>query len=125
MILVVDDKVTLQPTLQGALTRAGYAVATARNNMEALDYLRRHEPPELILLDVGMPTADDLSFLTLQQNDPLLAHIPVVVLSECRLRAWDAGTLPAAELLLKPVAFETLVASITEHCVPAEDWLAA
>ena len=80
-ILVVDDDQDLRDAIADILSDEGYRVGQAGNGAEALTYLRTHEKPDLILLDLMMPVMDGLQFRREQRRDPLLAEIPVVVLT--------------------------------------------
>jgi CheY-like chemotaxis protein len=87
---------------------------------EALDYLRhagRHaEPaaaprPGIILLDLNMPGIDGRETLKIIRADPVLARIPVVILTTSAAEddiatAYDAG---ANSYIVKPNAFRSLV----------------
>jgi CheY-like chemotaxis protein len=57
-------------------------VADASDGVEGLQSAREHRP-DLILLDLMMPTMDGWTFLEEQRQDPKLADIPVVLLSGC------------------------------------------
>ena len=52
MILICDDDVTVRTSLTLVLKRAGYEVATAANQQEAIDFVR-HTCPQLILMDMN------------------------------------------------------------------------
>lgn len=58
-ILIVEDEPNIREVISFALDRAGHAIATARNGVEALQQVRRG-PPDLIVLDIGMPEMDGL-----------------------------------------------------------------
>jgi two-component system OmpR family response regulator len=58
-ILIADDEPNIREVIAFALERAGHATATARNGSEALQQFRR-APPDLVVLDVGMPEMDGL-----------------------------------------------------------------
>jgi two-component system OmpR family response regulator len=58
-ILIADDEPNIREVISFALERAGFAIATARNGVEALQQVRR-SPPDLIILDIGMPEMDGL-----------------------------------------------------------------
>jgi len=53
-ILVVDDEPQLRRVMLATLTDLGYVVMTATSGEEALEKFR-HEPPDLVLLDLNMP----------------------------------------------------------------------
>ena len=52
MILICDDDTTVRTSLTLVLKRAGYEVATAANQQEAIDFVR-HTCPHLILMDMN------------------------------------------------------------------------
>ncbi len=58
-ILVVDDESLLRRTLAFNLEQAGYRASTAANAEDALAIIQR-DPPDLILLDIGLPGMDGL-----------------------------------------------------------------
>ena len=57
-----------------------YVILTATNGREALDKVV-NEPPDLILLDIMMPIMDGFTVLNELKADPLLRHIPVIIIS--------------------------------------------
>ncbi|HIW78329.1 MAG TPA: response regulator [Candidatus Bilophila faecipullorum] len=79
-VLVVDDEVHFRYFLKVLLEKAGYAVKTARNGLEALDMLAEWSPG-LITLDVMMPEQSGLTFYGALCRDAGWKHIPVVMLS--------------------------------------------
>ena len=58
-ILVVDDEPEIVALCSDYLRAAGYAVLTARDGRAALDLLRA-SPPDLVVLDLGLPEVDGL-----------------------------------------------------------------
>jgi two-component system, OmpR family, response regulator len=58
-ILVVDDDPHIRDVISFALQKAGMTIETARDGSEALVSFRRH-PPDMIILDIGMPDTDGL-----------------------------------------------------------------
>lgn len=57
-ILLVEDEAMVRAVAERALTRHGYKVVTATNGEEALECLETHEPFDLLISDVVMPTMD-------------------------------------------------------------------
>jgi CheY-like chemotaxis protein len=102
-ILVVEDNPVALEGLAVVLGRAGYAVATAINGREALDYLHRRPPPDLIVLDMLMPVLDGWHFLAQVRREPWLARVPVVVTTGTILTPEWANSQGCAGLLRKPV----------------------
>jgi DNA-binding NtrC family response regulator len=69
-ILVVDDDDIARGAIDALLSREGYSVASARNGIEAMNFLRR-EDVELVLTDLRMPGADGFEVLRFAaRNNP-------------------------------------------------------
>src|SRR6185503_7948078 len=94
-VLVVEDHAETRNALVRLLHLQGYAVSTARDGEDALDYVRR-VPVALIVMDLEMPRVDGWLLRRRLLEDPALAHIPVVVFSS---RA--AGDLPDVAFVRK------------------------
>lgn len=56
-VLVVEDAPDIRELLEVTLTGAGYRVRTAASGVDGLD-LARTEPPDLVVLDRGLPDLD-------------------------------------------------------------------
>src|ERR1700676_1222569 len=80
-ILLIDDNPLTRESVSMVLAAAGYCVALANNGADALQRLREHRRPDLILLDLSMPVLDGHDFRLKQQQDDALASIPVLVFS--------------------------------------------
>jgi CheY-like chemotaxis protein len=105
-ILIVEDEPDARNTLCDALAVQGYVAATASNGLEALDWLRAHDPPDAVLLDLTMPVMDGWQFLEEKKRDARLATIPVIVITA----SLDAPKRLATEIVLpKPVALGRLL----------------
>ena len=79
-ILVVDDDAMNRDLLDRRLTGQGYVVHLAEGGAEALDYMADN-PVDLVLLDLMMPDIDGLETLRRLKKDPILKHVPVLMLS--------------------------------------------
>jgi CheY-like chemotaxis protein len=114
-ILIVEDNPDSRETLAMVIEGMGYPVSTASNGREALDYLRSHSLPCLILLDLMMPVMDGWEFRNQQRQDPLLADIPILVVSAVndpdQIHAVDA-----IDYLKKPIDFDVLGQRVEEYC---------
>ena len=93
-ILVADDEAILRALVRETLSSGGYAVLEAANGDEALD-LARSARPDLIVLDLMMPSRSGLEVLRELRADPELAATPVVMLT-ARARAADREAAAAA-----------------------------
>jgi adenylate cyclase len=115
LILIAEDSETNIVTLSMCLQSKGYRLAIARNGKEALE-MAHQERPAVILMDLQMPILDGLE-ATRQlrmDNDPNLAHIPIIALTALAMpndrdRALNAG---ATEYMSKPANLKQLVAMI-------------
>jgi CheY-like chemotaxis protein len=78
-ILAVDDDVTLE-TVRLLLEGEGHRVLTAAGGEDGL-LLARTMSPDLILLDLYMPSMDGLEVVRRLKAEPLTRRIPVVALT--------------------------------------------
>jgi twitching motility two-component system response regulator PilH len=81
-VLVVDDDrdfVSLVSRLLELPPRV-YRILRAYSAEEALG-LALKRPPDLILLDLGLPGMSGVDFLDRMQKDPALAKVPVVIVT--------------------------------------------
>ncbi len=91
IFLVEDNRGDIR-LIQEALknTAVDCEVAIARDGVDAMAYLRREgnytdvSLPDLILLDLNLPRKDGREVLADIKADPVLCHIPVVVLTTSR-----------------------------------------
>ena len=103
-LLIVDDALTIRRYHRAIAERAGFRTVEAADGSEALERALT-EPPDLLLVDVNMPTMDGYAFLRAVRSHPDLAAIPAVMISteaeaEDRRLAFEAG---ANLYLVKPV----------------------
>jgi DNA-binding response OmpR family regulator len=109
-VLVVDDDRMLVPLLERGLRFEGFDVQCAYDGAEAIAAAQTR-PPDLVLLDIGMPGRDGFSV----PRDLRRHHdVPVVMLTardevRDKLDALDQG---ADDYVAKPFAFDELVARI-------------
>lgn len=113
VVLVVDDSVDNRELLARWLERLGHMVLTAPGGRAALDLLGTCSV-DLILLDIMMPEMDGYQVLEHLWHDPLLSHIPVVVISakpdvESVARCIELG---AEDYLFKPFNMVLLKARV-------------
>jgi two-component system response regulator VicR len=79
-ILVVEDEKDLNDAYVTILTRAGYDASSAYNGREALDIVA-DSLPDLILLDLRMPTMGGLEFLEIFEASRPKKLPPIIVFS--------------------------------------------
>ena len=110
-ILVVDDAALVRIYYRDALERAGFEVDEALNGLEALEKVLT-APPDLLIVDVNMPTMDGISFLkALRRQAPPTDSIPALVTStEARAQDMAAARAAGANFyLVKPLTQPALV----------------
>jgi chemotaxis family two-component system response regulator Rcp1 len=86
IFLIEDNRGDIR-LIQEALKSTGVDcdVIVARDGIEAMVTLRQNQIcPDLILLDLNLPKKDGREVLAEIKADPLLKHIPVVVLTTSR-----------------------------------------
>ena len=114
-VLIIEDDDEIREILAEMLVERGYSVVTARNGEEGLAAMRVAPPPCLVLLDLMMPVMDGWQLRKEMLADPVLAEIPVVVVSGAA-DVGESAALKAANVLTKPVKWPVLLASVREYC---------
>jgi serine/threonine-protein kinase len=114
-VLVVEDDADIREQLVEIFEARGFQTWSAGNGQEALDLLARGVKPAVIVLDLLMPVMDGGEFLERQLADPVLAGVPVVVLTAQPRRAAELPA-PVRSVLTKPLALPTLIRSIQDAC---------
>lgn len=114
-ILVIEDDTIQRVELAATLQRRGFRVLTATDGNEALNQLSSRPVPDLILLDMLIPSGcgDGRWFLEQRQHIPELTAVSVIIvtsLSEAS-KEW-AASLGAAGLLRKPFEATALLDEI-------------
>jgi PAS domain S-box-containing protein len=115
-ILVVDDELESLKLLTTLLVAEGYQVRPADSGELALASAAA-KPPDLILLDVSMPSIDGLEACRRLKAEPRSRSIPVIFLSaagEIEQRA-EGLRLGADDFISKPFRREELLARVETH----------
>lgn len=82
-ILVIDDETDVREVSKLLFEREGFRVLTASNGQEGM-LLAKVNRPDVILLDVLMPTMDGYATLRVLKDDPDTCHIPVIMVTARR-----------------------------------------
>ncbi len=106
-ILVVDDTKNVQVMISDFLSGQDFEVLTASNGREALDVVHQSEP-DLILLDIMMPTMDGYQFISQLRRE---SSIPVIMITARQqeadiIRGFDLG---ADDYITKPFRLRELL----------------
>jgi signal transduction histidine kinase/CheY-like chemotaxis protein len=112
-VLVIDDDATVHDLMQRFLRKEGLHMVTAVSAEEGLR-LARALRPAAITLDVMLPGMDGWALLTALKADPLLADIPVIMLTIVDDKNMGYA-LGAADYLTKPVDWDRLAAILQKY----------
>lgn len=119
-LLVVEDEVRIAGFLIKGLTAGGYEVEHVDTGSEAL---RRAAESgngySLVLLDLALPDMNGLDVLRRLRADGV--ELPVVIYSAQTGVREEGLRLGAADVLVKPLPFRNVLASVREHAGPAGD----
>ncbi|MFZ2098021.1 MAG: response regulator [Anaerolineales bacterium] len=116
-VLIIDDEPAARESLEALLTAEGYQLEFAMDGIQGL--ARAAELyPDIILLDVMMPGIDGFEVCRRLREDPILAEVPVVMITALddqasRLHGIDAG---ADDFISKPFDKSELRARVRAIC---------
>ena len=109
-ILLVDDDALMRRSLAFHMEQAGYKVHTAANAEDAISLVQR-TPPDLVILDIGLPGIDGLAAL----RDLKAQHnLPVIFLTG-RRREFDEVLgleMGADDYITKPFDVDVVLAHV-------------
>src|SRR4051812_29486807 len=80
-VLIVEDDDDARESVADVLRDEGYDVLTARDGVEALEYLDRIPPPSAMVLDLSLPRVGGLEVLQRMREREYLAQVHICVLS--------------------------------------------
>src|SRR6266536_5093491 len=118
-VLIIDDEVSFTRLLQLNLHHTGrYIAETVNDPAQALSVAREFSP-DVILLDVMMPSLDGGEVATRIQASPKLKETPIVFLTAAIKRnevACHQGHIGGLPFIAKPVDFQEVVDCIEKQC---------
>jgi DNA-binding response OmpR family regulator len=122
-ILVIDDSLVVRKIVETCLRRAGYQVASFADPVPALRALfeaRETAPPDLLIVDIGLPHLDGFDVIRLIRSNEAYRQIPIIVLSRRdgvldRLKARLSG---ASAYITKPFKTQELTSTV-RHLLPS------
>jgi two-component system cell cycle response regulator DivK len=115
-ILVVEDQEDNRQILRDLLSNAGYDMIEAEDGVQAIAAAAQHRP-DLILMDIQLPTLDGYEATRQIKSDPALSAIPIIVVTSYALsgdedKAREAG---CDAYVAKPYSPRALLAKIREY----------
>ena len=111
-ILIVDDTASIRHLVKAVLKREGHTVSEAREGQAGLEQATAH-PPDLLILDVGLPDISGIDVAKQLRQHPLLQDMPILMLTG--LNSTDnviAGLQVADDYVTKPFEKRELLARI-------------
>ena len=119
-VLVVDDDAGLRELLRTSFELADIVVDEAQDATAASRQIAmRH--PDVIVLDVGMPGVDGITFCRGLKSDPRTREIPVVLLTgdaDVELAGWRAGAGAFVRKPFSPLTLLTVVERLAARTSP-------
>lgn len=95
-VLIVDDDPDAREVLEEIAQSLGFETRSASDGLEALDVLRHIDktPPNLITLDLMMPTMDGFAVYSWLRGNPTTRYVPVIVVTAMAHNQLDTLRLP-------------------------------
>ena len=109
-ILLIEDDGSIRSAITRALTDLGHVVATSNTGMSGLESAVDN-PPDVVLLDLGLPDIEGLQVLAMLRA---VSEVPVIVITARdddadMVKALDGG---ADDYVIKPFGIEQLEARL-------------
>lgn len=114
-LLLVDDDADIREAIRMTLEDEGYEVVEAGNGHEALEWLRSHPLPTMMLLDWNMAPMNGAEVMAEVSKEPRLAELPIVVLTADITAQQKVQGSRHADWLKKPFHLDELFAVIRRH----------
>jgi CheY-like chemotaxis protein len=117
-ILVVDDNATNLKLACSVLELAGYAVEGAYDADEALRLIDK-APPQLILMDIGLPGMDGLTLTRKLKSHEKTRQIRIVALTAFAMKGDEQRMLDAGcdGYIAKPIDTRALAGQVAGYLV--------
>ncbi len=114
-VLVVDDNPTNLKLVTDVLGFEGHRMVTARDAKEARGAVQC-SPPDLILMDIGLPDMDGLTLTKLLKSEPQTNHIMIVALTAFAMRGDEEKAIAAGcdGYMIKPIDTRRLPGQVAD-----------
>ena len=115
-VLIVEDNELNMKLFHDLLEAHGYRTVGTRNGIEALDLARKHRP-DLILMDIQLPTIDGYEATRRIRSNADNKNIPIIAVTSYALTGDEAKALAAGcdAYVAKPFSPRQLLAKIIEY----------
>lgn len=122
-VVVIDDDPVDADLVEAALAPEGWSVLRAAGGEEGVRLVRR-ERPSVVLVDLLMPEVDGFAVVERLRQDPVVADVPIVVLTAKEMTRADHERLSgrisflARKGAFRPAELADLVARVGEPRPP-------
>lgn len=115
-ICLIEDHADFREALSEALVSSGrFEIdATLSNAEDALEYLREATPPEVLILDLGLPGMDGLEAIPLIRRAAPETKILVLTVFDNKARVFQALGAGASGYLIKSDGLKAIVQGIVD-----------
>lgn len=124
-VLVLDSSPTSRKILEVVLRRAGHQVACFDEPLEALRFLVRQGPGDLLFLGLDLPRMDGFAVLKYLRGEPRFRAMAAIALLDARdgvLVQVKARLAGARQVVTKPLVQQRIVALLADYvCQGAPD----
>ena len=109
-VLIVDDDARNTFALSSYLETMGMHICTAGNGFEAIAFLARQQPADIILMDMMMPEMDGYEAIEKIKAHPAISDIPIIAVTAKAMKGDREKCLlaGAAAYVSKPVNMQEL-----------------
>ena len=124
-IIVADDDRITSHLVCSLLRKQGYQAETAFDVPSFLLLARRSPVPDVVLLDLNMPGGTGVESVQWFMEDPILARIPLVLMSgtdgsAAEVLGWQLGAKGFVSKPVNPMQLISVVATaLAEHTPPS------
>ena len=114
-ILLVDDEPDIVTTIAIALKQEGFAVSTASDGEEALSMAHK-DAPDLVILDIMLPTRDGKEVAHILKNEAAHKHVPIILITAfTQKHDEELSSDPCIDFYIKkPFELEYLINKVRE-----------
>jgi two-component system, cell cycle response regulator DivK len=120
-VLIVEDYEDSRSFMKFLVESYGHQVIEAKDGIEAVDLFKLHKP-DLVLMDMSLPTVDGLIATKFIREFNGSKHIPIIAVTAFgnlyHKQAIEAG---CDELINKPVDFDTIDSVLTNYLLPLSE----
>ncbi len=109
-VLIVDDDKFTQMLINDIVSTENYSVLYASSGIEALKTLRKHKP-DIILMDMNMPSLDGVETIRRIKDSPKFSSIPIIMVTgnNAKKDVIESLKAGAADFVFKPISHGILL----------------